>query len=150
MAAKWEEPPKDALDTLTLTAVDMSSMNAVEQLAYMPFDPIVKRTEGTVREKATGKTFKTTKGAPHVLMKLVKEAGTTTTAVMEAVEKDVHNLGLRGIRSLAVAKTNADGLWEMLGLLTFLDPPRPDTKKTIEDANAYGVAVKVVKTVIVF
>jgi H+-transporting ATPase len=32
----------------------------------------------------------------------------------------------------------------MLGLLTFLDPPRPDTKKTIEDANEYGVAVKMI------
>ena len=54
------------------------------------------------------------------------------------------HLGLRGIRSLAVAKTNQDGKWEFLGLLTFLDPPRPDTKQTIEDANRYGVAVKMI------
>ena len=27
------------------------------------------------------------------------------------------------------------GEWKMLGLITFLDPPRPDTKKTIEDAR---------------
>jgi H+-transporting ATPase len=32
----------------------------------------------------------------------------------------------------------------MLGLLTFLDPPRPDTKQTIEDAIRYGVAVKMI------
>ena len=31
-----------------------------------------------------------------------------------------------------------------MGLLTFLDPPRPDTKKTIEDAKSYGVAVKMI------
>jgi len=42
MAAKWKEPPRDALDTLTLNAVDMPSMDAVEQLDYMPFDPVVK------------------------------------------------------------------------------------------------------------
>ncbi len=60
------------------------------------------------------------------------------------MEGDVQRLGLRGIRSLAVAKTNDRGNWELLGLLTFLDPPRPDTKKTIEDANAYGVAVKMI------
>ena len=29
MAAKWKEPPRDALDTLTLTAVDMPSMDLV-------------------------------------------------------------------------------------------------------------------------
>ena len=40
-------------------------------------------------------------------------------------------LGLRGIRSLAVAKTVPGDVkrWEFLGLLTFLDPPRPDTKQ---------------------
>jgi H+-transporting ATPase len=44
MAAKWKEPPRDALDTLTLTAVDMKSLDNVTQLDYMPFDPIVKVT----------------------------------------------------------------------------------------------------------
>ena len=29
MAAKWKEPPRDALDTLTLNAVDMASMDLV-------------------------------------------------------------------------------------------------------------------------
>ena len=28
-----------------------------------------------------------------------------------------------------------------IGLLTFLDPPRPDTKQTIENARLYGVQV---------
>eukprot|EP01041_Mallomonas_annulata_P000544 gene544-1045_t len=139
MAAKWKEPPRDALDTLTLKAVDMESMDKVEQMDYMPFDPIVKRTEGTVRDKATGKVYKTTKGAPHVLLKLVNDPETS-----HKCESDVHRLGLRGIRSLAVAKTNDDGKWQMLGLLTFLDPPRPDTKQTIADARKYGVAVKMI------
>lgn len=29
-------------------------------------------------------------------------------------------------------------------MLTFLDPPRPDTKQTIEDAKKYGVVVKMI------
>ena len=139
MAAKWHEPARDALDKLTLTAVDMASLDAVEQLAYMPFDPIVKRTEGTVRDKITGEQFKTSKGAPHVIAKLVGDASIT-----ERVDVDVHELGSRGIRSLAVAKTDAQGKWMFLGMLTFLDPPRPDTKKTIEDARAFGVQVKMI------
>lgn len=143
MAAKWLEPPKDALDTLTLGAVDMASLDAVEQLSYMPFDPIVKRTEGTIKEIATGKQFRTTKGAPHVILKLVLN-GKTNSSLVHSVENDVHRLGQRGIRSLAIAKTNDAGDWEFLGLLTFLDPPRPDTKQTIEDAAIYGVAVKMI------
>ena len=58
--------------------------------------------------------------------------------ISRAIENDVHALGLRGIRALAVAKTNDDEAWEFLGLLTFLDPPRPDTKLTIENARKYG------------
>uniref|UniRef100_A0A7S3HPG4 P-type H(+)-exporting transporter n=1 Tax=Spumella elongata TaxID=89044 RepID=A0A7S3HPG4_9STRA len=147
MAAKWWEPPRDALDTLTLNAVDMPSMSAVEQLAFLPFDPIVKRTEGTVKEISTGKIYKTTKGAPHVILKLVTSTNQNqkaNEAITAAVEEDVHSFGLRGIRTLAVAKTNDKDQWEFLGMLTFLDPPRPDTKQTIEDSNKYGVAVKMI------
>lgn len=58
----------------------------------------------------------------------------------------MHELGTRGIRSLAVARTCDDNpdTWEMLGMLTFLDPPRPDTKHTIEQALENGVDVKMV------
>lgn len=139
MAARWQEPARDALDKLTLSAVDMGSLDLVEQLDYMPFDPIVKRTEGTVRDRKTGKVFKTSKGAPHVISALVGDSG-----IDMKVERDVHLLGQRGIRSLAVAKTNDKGKWIFLGMLTFLDPPRPDTKKTIEAAIGYGVQVKMI------
>lgn len=139
MAAKWHEPARDALDTMVLSQADLKSLEAVEQLDYMPFDPIVKRTEGTIKDRKTGKTFKTTKGAPHVLMKLINNAD-----VHHKCEHDVTALGTRGIRALAVAKTDENGQWHMLGLLTFLDPPRHDTKETIHRAISYGVEVKMI------
>lgn len=139
MAAKWHEPARDALDTMVLSQADLKSLDSVEQLDYMPFDPIVKRTEGTVKDKKTGKTFKTTKGAPHVLLKLI-----TDEKVIHKCEHDVTSFGARGIRCLAVARTDDNGEWKMLGLLTFLDPPRHDTKDTIHRAMAYGVEVKMI------
>jgi H+-transporting ATPase len=123
MATKWKEPAKDALDTLTLRAVDMKSLDCIDQLEYLPFDPTVKRTEGTVRDNSNGKVFKVTKGAPHIISKLVNDRTLT-----EQMEKDVTLLGERGIRCISVAKTDDNGSWRLLGLLTFLDPPRPDTK----------------------
>ena len=144
MAARWHEPPKDALDTLTLRAVDMESMHVIEQLDYMPFDPIVKRTEGTVKDTTTGEVFKTTKGAPHVLVKLIQQSSTVSPELVEKIESDVIDLGSRGIRAMAVAKTDKNGIWHMMGLLTFLDPPRPDSKSTINLARQYGVAVKMI------
>jgi H+-transporting ATPase len=142
LAAKWKEPPRDALDTLTLGSVNMAHLDHYEQLEFLPFDPTIKRTEGTLKDLRTGDTFKTSKGAPHIIMKLLPPEG--NDSVLEAIEEDVVSLGARGIRSLAVAKTNADGVWEMMGLLTFLDPPRPDTKQTIMEAQEYGVAVKMI------
>ena len=59
--------------------------------------------------------------------------------VKEQVEAAVVEFGEMGIRTLAVAKMDGlNGEWKMMGLLTFLDPPRPDTKQTIIDANKYG------------
>lgn len=45
---------------------------------------------------------------------------------------------------MAVARTDGEGQWHMLGLLTFLDPPRPDTKATLETALYYGVQTRMV------
>ncbi len=175
MAAKWKEPPRDALDKLTLTAADLGSLEHIEQLYYMPFDPIVKRTEGTLLDRTTNVQFKVTKGAPHVLVELCRSSGGITSDQMRAVEKDVWELGGRGIRCMAVARTadrvvdvsvspnvlpsraslalgmtdcdsavESGDVWTMLGLLTFLDPPRPDSRHTIELARKYGVAVKMI------
>lgn len=37
-----------------------------------------------------------------------------------------------------------DGKWMFLGILTFLDPPRPDAKDTIESCRRFGVEVKMI------
>jgi H+-transporting ATPase len=145
---------------LVLNAVDRDLLKNIELLEHVPFDPVVKRTEGTVKDRETGKTFKCTKGAPHVLLKLVNDHD-----VEHMVENDVMRLGQRGIRCLAVAMTvdeddssnsnkksnksnkateEGEDKWVFLGLLTFLDPPRPDTKQTIHEARQYGVAVKMI------
>merc|ERR1719161_3478134 len=143
MAAKWHEPARDALDKLVLGCetnphgVDLKSMECIEQLDYLPFDPIIKRTQGTVRDKCDGKKindgaiFKTSKGAPQVLLKLVDQAGGCDKELKKKIEHDVTELGKRGIRAIAVAKTDEGVVWRMMGLLTFLDPPRPDTKETV-------------------
>jgi H+-transporting ATPase len=71
LAAKWKEPPRDALDTLVLTSAKLEDLDVYEQIDFLPFDPTLKRTEGTLRGP-DGKVFKTTKGAPHIILKLVE------------------------------------------------------------------------------
>ena len=49
LAAKWREPPRDALDTLVLGSADVAALEQHQQVDYQPFDPTTKRTEGTIR-----------------------------------------------------------------------------------------------------
>jgi len=191
LAAKWDSPPKDALDTLFLrchlwypgindlvhkhnnenpgltqeqkdefynTRVNTKLQEALadyESLAFMPFDPRVKRTESTVREKSTGKIFKITKGAPHIIQALDKdhEKG-------HKMHEKVTKLGEDGIRAVTLAISEplndqwvlgkpgdeqvVEPIWHITGMLTFLDPPRDDTKATIFRSEAYGVPVRMI------
>merc|ERR1711976_388302 len=131
MAAKWKEPARDALDKLVLgcdtnpNGVDLASMECMQQLDYLPFDPIIKRTEGTVVDTSKkidgGAKFKTSKGAPQVLLKLCKGSGGCDDALAKQIENDVTALGKRGISAIAVAKTTSLGatadkdVWKMMG-----------------------------------
>lgn len=57
----------------------------------------------------------------------------------------------RGLRALGVARSapisdvNQTGItWHLVGLLSLLDPPRPDSKQTIKYCQDYGIQVKMI------
>ena len=140
LAAKWKEPAKDALDTLVLNAVDKAPLDAYEQLEYVPFDPVKKRTEATLRDPQ-GRVFTVTKGAPNILLALCDG---NRAQIEEEFNRTIDELAERGIRALAVAVAYQGEPMKMQGFLTFLDPPRPDTKVTIERAIEHGCDVKMI------
>lgn len=139
LAAKWREPPRDALDTMVLGAADLNECDRYTQLEFVPFDPRIKRTEATLRGP-DGFVFKVTKGAPNIVLQLCHNKD----ELKGEVDKIIEDLGSRGIRCLTVARTKEDGKWHMAGILTFLDPPRPDTKDTVRRSKEYGVDVKMI------
>ena len=75
-----------------------------------------------------------------------------TDEIENRLEADVEEFAQRGLRALAVAYEEVDGDdpegegngFELIGLLAIFDPPRDDTKQTIDDAMALGVKVKMV------
>src|SRR5271154_459915 len=130
----------DTIDLAVLGGLkDKEALKAYEVVHFQPFDPVHKRTEATVKGK-DGKTFKVTKGAPQVILKLSANAG----QVKHAVEKAVNEFAARGFRSLGVARAEGDGQWQFLGVLPLFDPPREDAKTTIATALAMGVKIKMV------
>eukprot|EP00930_Biecheleria_cincta_P039887 TRINITY_DN27371_c0_g1_i1.p1 TRINITY_DN27371_c0_g1~~TRINITY_DN27371_c0_g1_i1.p1 ORF type:complete len:778 (-),score=122.08 TRINITY_DN27371_c0_g1_i1:48-2243(-) len=140
LATKWFEPPKDALDTLILDAVnsELLTTSGYLQTNYVPFDPCRKRTEATVTSPE-GKTIRTIKGAPDVVLDLCDG---NKEIVQTDVERHVSGLASRGVRSLAVACSEDNGPMYFVSLLTFLDPPRPDARQTLLKAAELGVSVK--------
>ncbi|EIE23688.1 plasma-membrane proton-e [Coccomyxa subellipsoidea C-169] len=139
-AAKWWEPPRDALDSMVLKAAALHELEGYTHLDFTPFDPAIKRTEATV-QAPDGSSFKVTKGAAHAVLSLIQ---TNTEVITSSVNQKVQEFGHRGIRCMAVARTDAQGQWQMLGLLTFLDPPRPDTRSTLETALRHGVQTRMI------
>ncbi|KAF5219432.1 P-type H+-ATPase [Trypanosoma cruzi] len=140
LAAKWREPPRDALDTMVLGAADLDECDNYTQTEFVPFDPTTKRTAATLVDKRTNEKFSVTKGAPHVIIQLVYNQDEINDQVVEIID----SLAARGVRCLSVAKTDSQGRWHLCGILTFLDPPRPDTKETIRRSKQYGVDVKMI------
>jgi len=130
----------DTIDLAVLGGLkDDQALKSYQVVHFTPFDPVHKRTEASVKDK-DGKAFKVTKGAPQVILDLAANAA----AVKGAVDKAVNDFAARGFRSLGVARAEADGTWQLLGVLPLFDPPREDAKATIALALAMGVKVKMV------
>ena len=130
----------DTIDLAVLGGLkNKDALKEYQVVHFLPFDPVHKRTEATVKGK-DGKTFKVTKGAPQVVLALSANVG----EVKAAAEKAVNDFAARGFRSLGVARAEGDGPWQFLGVLAMFDPPREDAKATIATALTMGVKIKMV------
>jgi len=139
LASKAEN--NDSIDSAIIRAVkDPRALDQYESLAFIPFDPISKRTEATVKERIVGRTFKVSKGAPQVVMALTR----LDQAEQSKAQRLVDQLAAKGERTLGVARSREDGEWQFMGILPLFDPPREDSVETIDQAHAHGIRVKMV------
>ena len=130
----------DTIDLAVLGGLkNKDALKEYQVVHFLPFDPVHKRTEATVKGR-DGKTFKVTKGAPQVVLALSANVG----EVKAAADKAVNDFAARGFRSLGVARAEGDGPWQFLGVLPMFDPPREDAKATIATALTMGVKIKMV------
>jgi H+-transporting ATPase len=79
-----------------------------------------------------------TKGAPQVILGLSANAAQVKTETGKVIDRFAE----RGFRSLGVARTDSQDQWQFLGVLPLYDPPRGDSKATIETARQMGVNIK--------
>jgi H+-transporting ATPase len=136
LASRAED--QDPIDLAVLSGLkNKDALNGFQVTHFQPFDPVHKRTEADVKT-GDGKTFKVSKGAPQVILALPANRD----AVKANVDKAVNDFAKRGFRSLGVARTDASGGWQFLGVLPLFDPPREDSAATIKTAQDMGVEVK--------
>jgi H+-transporting ATPase len=133
------EENRDAIDQAVLGGLENKAhLKACSLLKFIPFDPVHKRTEATVKDN--GKIFKVTKGAPQVILEFCHLDGDIMARAQEAVDA----LAAKGYRTLGVARAPEEGPWQFLGLLPLFDPPREDSAATIAEAKSHGIEVKMI------
>ncbi|EIE87190.1 hypothetical protein G6F46_002924 [Rhizopus delemar] len=149
-AARTEN--QDAIDFCIVNSLPEPGLarSGITELEFKPFNPVVKRTEITYKSQADGKTYRVTKGMSHTVLDLCTRD--KTEATIKALNDDVDEFARRGLRALAVAideipsgEVGTEGIgFKLVGLLPIYDPPRSDTKDTIDRAIALGVSVKMI------
>ena len=111
---------------------------------YVPFNPTDKFTVAHVSDPENNTSFRVMKGAPQVV---VRNAW-NKDAIEVGCNAKITEYANRGFRALGVARADGDGStgtkWEMVGLVPLFDPPRHDTRDTIEKCLDLGIHVKMI------
>lgn len=136
------EENKDPIETPIFEylkkAGQVEELRQYQQVKFTPFDPVSKRTEAVVQ--SGDRRLVVTKGASQVILELCGEQ-VDGREILERVE----DFAEKGFRTIGVAiRQPDDEHYEFIGLIPLFDPPREDSKDTIEEAKRLGLDVKMV------
>jgi len=123
----------DVIDDVLMDNLENKDLLKDYQLEkFIPFDPTNKKTEATIKNK-DGNTLIVSKGAPQVILDLCDLSD------KDKISSQIEELASKGLRTLGVSSSG-----KFLGLIALYDPPREDTKATLEETRSLGVKVKMV------
>ena len=135
-----QEADQDPIDLAFLAAARQApvpgGLAAYAPLSFQPFDAQSRRTEATVEHQ--GQTLRVMKGA----LRTVAAACGLAPQAIGALEAQASESARKGYRTLAVARGPATATPTLLGLVTLVDPLRPDAAAFIAELQALGVRVK--------
>ena len=133
-----------AIDSLA-TQLDDGSAADDTAITRFAFDPHRRRSSVVTEHRVM------VKGAPDAVLERCDLDDSERTAAIEAL----HRLSARGLRVLAVAARSVSGQLptsvddaerdlELLGLLGFEDPPRPEARAALTACRAAGIRVAMI------
>ena len=119
-----KEENRDVIDLAVMAGLkDKEALKAYELVKFIPFDPIRKYTEATL--KYGGKTFKVSKGAPQVILQRCVLDEAADAAASQAVDE----LAAKGYRTLGVARFGDSGSWGFWASCPSMTRPGPMRRK---------------------
>ena len=128
---------RDPVDQAILAALGERGDDR-DVVALEPFDADRKRSVADVRDR-DGVEYRVAKGAVQAILDLAEDPPGARAEIHRLTSEFAH----KGFRALAVARSK-DGGWRTTGVLAIEDPPRQDSRETLERARALGVEVKMV------
>jgi magnesium-transporting ATPase (P-type) len=135
-----QEADQDPIDLAFLAAAKerhvFDGLPEAVPVSFTPFDAKSRRTEAVVEQG--GQRWRVMKGA----VRTVAGACGLASPAIERLEKGVGESALKGYRALAVARGPETEAATLIGLVTLLDPPRPDAGELIAALHGLGVPVK--------
>ncbi|BAL80267.1 plasma-membrane proton-efflux P-type ATPase [Caldisericum exile] len=121
---------KDPIDSAVIEFGKDKVKGLYKLVRFRPFDPDKKYSDGEILDK-DGNTLNVYKGAPQVILGMSSNIDSSINATVE-------KFASVGKRSLGVAVKKGNEI-TFVGLLTFFDYPREDSKKFIQKIKEMGV-----------
>ncbi len=131
-----EKGSKDVIDR-AIFAAQCEATEDYSLTKFVPFDPVAKMAQSVVDYQ--GKTMRVAKGATQVISKLCQLEG----SALNELNESVNALAQRGYKALGLA-IGDESQWHYAGTISLADPLRPDSKSTIANLEAEGIAVKLI------
>lgn len=128
------EANQDPIDMAFISKAKEMSINLKEWNVkeFVPFDPSTRRTESVVEKNE--KSLRVTKGSIDAISRLCGLHN------IEEIYRKAEEEAKIGCRVLAVAKKGEEK-WELVGLVSLRDPPRPDSAELVKELRNLGVRV---------
>jgi Mg2+-importing ATPase len=134
--ALWETPAADEVKR---------RLPSYQTLAVLPFDHDRRRVSVVVKDEKGVLTL-VTKGAPEGLLERCCEVSDTIRSALDdefAAGNRVVAVATRRVMSESLTTSDERDL-HLVGLLVFLDPPKPGAAEALQRLASLGIAVKVV------
>lgn len=126
-------------------------LSMYEVLEFVPFNTECKRTVALVRTIDGNKTFRISKGLLDKVLSTGNDGapgGQWQVENIDRIKKEAArcdiNLSKLGYKTLGLVASQDEGPMRLLGIIPMLDPPRHDTRETIQNLKELGIRIKMI------